>query len=114
MDSNDDSATVAVTPDLPLPRSRGLQRWAWLPFAMLASGRPEAIPLQHPSAERTRAQDAMRLAMVCVQLGLVLLVICQYQLESRTFFNVMALGFAGFVVHALLQLQYRLSLFVGL
>ena len=56
----------------------------------------------------------MRLAMVCVQLGLVLLVIYQYQLESRTFFNVMALGFAGFVVHALLPLQYRLSLFVGL
>jgi len=44
----------------------------------------------------------------------VLLVIYQFQLESRTFFNVMALGFAGFVVHALLPLPYRLPFFAGL
>src|SRR6266576_1417999 len=114
MDNVDDSKSVAVTPDQPLPRAHGASRWAWLPFAMPASSRPEATLLQLPNAERTGAQDAMRLAMVCVQLGLVLLVIYQYQLESRTFFNVMALGFVGFVVHALLPLQYRLSLFVGL
>ncbi len=42
-----------------------------------------------------------RLLWLCLQLGLVLLVIYPFQLESRRFFNVMALGFTGFVVHAL-------------
>src|SRR5437879_137796 len=114
MGTSNDSPSVAVMPDRSLTRARGSRSWTWLPFAVLASGGPKSIPLQRPSAERMGAQDAMRLAMVCVQLALVLLVIYQYQLESRTFFNVMALGFAGFVVHALLPLQYRLSLFVGL
>jgi len=114
MGTSNDSPSVAVTADRSEPRARGSRSSTWLPFAVLASGGPKSIPLQRASAERICAQVAMRLAMVCVQLGLVLLVIYQYQLESRTFFNVMALGFAGFVVHALLPLQYRLSLFVGL
>ncbi|HRD91192.1 MAG TPA: hypothetical protein PK752_23485, partial [Accumulibacter sp.] len=52
--------------------------------------------------------------LVCVELALMLLVISRYQLESRTFFNVMALGCGGFVIHALLPMQYRLGFFVGL
>jgi hypothetical protein len=53
---------------------------------------------------RARLDDvrgAARFALVCVELVLVLFVIWRYQLESRTFFDVMALGSAGFVVHAL-------------
>ena len=52
------------------------------------------------------------IALTSLQLALVLLVIYQYQLESRTFFRVMLLGAVGFVVHALLPLRYRLSFFV--
>jgi D-alanyl-lipoteichoic acid acyltransferase DltB (MBOAT superfamily) len=54
------------------------------------------------------------LALLVFQLGLVLLVVRQFQLESRTFFNVMVLGTAGFVIHALLPLRYRLPFFVAL
>ncbi len=55
-----------------------------------------------------------RLALVCVELALILLVIYRYELESRTFFHVMALGFGGFVIHALLPLRRRLGFFVAL
>jgi hypothetical protein len=52
------------------------------------------------------------ISLVTAQLGLALLVIHQFQLESRTFFHVMLLGGAGFVVHSLLPLRYRLPCFV--
>ena len=51
------------------------------------------------------------IALVALQLTLVLLVIEQFELESRTFFHVMLIGSAGFVVHALLPLKYRLAFF---
>jgi D-alanyl-lipoteichoic acid acyltransferase DltB (MBOAT superfamily) len=60
-------------------------------------------------ASQLRALGAI--AMVSCQLVLVLLVINQFQLENRTFFNVMLLGTVGFVVHALLPMQYRLPFF---
>jgi hypothetical protein len=41
----------------------------------------------------------------------VLLVIQQFQLESRTFFQIMLLGGVGFLVHSLLPLPYRLPFF---
>jgi hypothetical protein len=47
------------------------------------------------------------LAAVVVQLALALVVIWRFQLESRTFFNVMALVSAGFVVHAPLPSSSR-------
>jgi len=75
------------------------------------------VPSTHPRGSllaRASACGHCRLALVCVELALVLLVIYRYQLESRTFFNVLALGCAGFVVHALLPLQYRLAFFVAL
>jgi hypothetical protein len=52
------------------------------------------------------------IALVTGQLVLVLVVISEFQLESRTFFHVMLLGTAGFVVHSLLPLRYRLPFFV--
>jgi hypothetical protein len=60
------------------------------------------------------ASSLWRLALVVAQLGLVMLVVWRYQLESRTFFNVLALGCAGFCVHALLPLRFRLGMFVAL
>lgn len=58
-----------------------------------------------------QVRDLGTIAVVSIQLVLVLLVIHLFQLESRTFFHVMVLGTVGFVIHALLPLQYRLSFF---
>ena len=63
---------------------------------------PSAPP---PAAGLIEVRSAWRLALVCLELALVLWVVWRYQLESRTFFNVLALGCAGFVVHALLPLR---------
>lgn len=68
--------------------------------------------LGRPTQRRFR--DDLRLIVLCVELALALVVIRQYQLESRTFFNVMLLAFGGFVVHALLPWRFRLSFFAGL
>jgi hypothetical protein len=114
MNCGNDSASLEVKPNS-LPRARDCSnRWAWLLFSMIAPGRQNAIPLERPMAERMGVEDAKRMVLICFQLGLALHFIFQYQLESRTFFNVMAIGFAGFIVHALLPLQYRLSFFVAL
>ena len=45
---------------------------------------------------------------------LILLVVHQFQLESRTFFRVMVLASAGFVAHGLLPLRFRLPFFATL
>jgi len=58
-----------------------------------------------------RVRNLAGIALVSIQLALVLLVIHQFQLESRTFFRVMLIGAAGFVVHSLLPLQHRLPFF---
>lgn len=70
-------------------------------------------PRAHPVAERGWA-DSARTLVLLLQLGLALLVIHQYQLESRTFFYMMAVAVIGFAVHATLPLRYRLSFFVFL
>ena len=49
-----------------------------------------------------------------LQLGLVLLVVYQYQIESRTFFTVLALAVAGFPIHAMLPAKHRMPFFVAL
>ena len=68
-------------------------------------------PAVSASSAALQVREVGTIALISSQLVLVLLVINQFQLESRTFFNVMLLGTAGFVVHALLPLQYRLSFF---
>ena len=73
-------------------------------------GGPEASALA-PTSHEVRL---LPLLGVAAQLALVLLVVQRYQLESRTFFNVLALTFAGFTVHALLPLHHRLSFFAAL
>jgi hypothetical protein len=58
-----------------------------------------------------KLRDLPKVTLVAIQLVLALLVIERFQLESRTFFNVMLLGAAGFVLHAILPLRYRLGFF---
>ena len=58
-----------------------------------------------------RRAELLTVVTISLQLALVLLVVREYQLESRTFFNVMVLGAVGFVSHALLPLRLRLSFF---
>ncbi|MER2517009.1 MAG: hypothetical protein ABTR92_11535 [Candidatus Accumulibacter phosphatis] len=76
-----------------------------------ATTAPAALPT---AAAGMLAGSNWRLLLVCLELALMLLIISRYQLESRTFFNVMALGCGGFVIHALLPMQYRLGFFVAL
>ncbi len=61
-----------------------------------------------------RGSELRAVASVCLQLALVLLVVYQYRIESRTFFHVMALGAVGFAIHALLPLALRLPFFAFL
>ena len=93
-----DDRGAGPMPAIPDQSTRSSGLWAWLTFSSSAPG----------------LQDVGRLAIAGIQLALVLFIIRQYQLESRTFFNVMVLSFAGFVVHALLPLRYRPVFFVGL
>src|SRR5690554_3722946 len=76
--------------------------------------RGRLVTVLPPSSSRgssLSASERWTVAVVALQLLLMLAVIRQFQLESRTFFHVMALCTAGFVVHALLPVGYRLSFF---
>jgi D-alanyl-lipoteichoic acid acyltransferase DltB (MBOAT superfamily) len=70
------------------------------------------LPEARPAVDVYR--DPVRLLGITAQLGLALLLIRQFQLESRTFFHVATLAAGGFVVNALLPLRYRLPFFAGL
>jgi D-alanyl-lipoteichoic acid acyltransferase DltB (MBOAT superfamily) len=62
----------------------------------------------------TERRNLGTIGLILAQLLLALLVVRQFQIESRTFFQVMVLATAGFVIHALLPLSYRFSFFVVL
>jgi hypothetical protein len=53
-----------------------------------------------------------RFALLAIQLGLLLVVLRQFQIESAAFLRVAVLAFAGFFVHALLPRRWRLPFFV--
>ena len=61
-----------------------------------------------------RSDAVLRFVSIVLGLGLAVLLIQQYRIENRTFFYVAALAGAGFAVHALLPLSYRLLFFVSL
>jgi D-alanyl-lipoteichoic acid acyltransferase DltB (MBOAT superfamily) len=61
-----------------------------------------------------RSELILRFGSLVFGLGLAVLLIQQYRIENRTFFYVAALAGAGFAVHALLPLSYRLLFFVSL
>ncbi len=52
--------------------------------------------------------------LVMVQLGLVVLLFRQFQIESAAFIRLSVLAFAGFAIHAWLPLRYRLPFFAAL
>src|SRR5512138_895834 len=54
------------------------------------------------------------LLLIVCELGLLLLLLRQYQIENAAFLRLAVLAFSGFVIHALLPLQYRLTFFAGL
>jgi len=58
--------------------------------------------------------SAARLLVVLAQLGLLMLVLRQFQIESAAFLRLSLLAFAGFAVHAVLPLRYRLPFFLAL
>ena len=61
--------------------------------------------------EASRGAELIRLAVATLQLGLLVLLIRQFQIENATFFKLIQLTFAGFVIHGLLPLRFRLPFF---
>jgi D-alanyl-lipoteichoic acid acyltransferase DltB (MBOAT superfamily) len=55
-----------------------------------------------------------KLLVVVMQLVLLAFVLWQFQIESAVFFRLALLAFAGFVIHALLPVRYRLPFFLML
>ena len=53
-------------------------------------------------------------ALVLVQLGLVILLFRQFQIESAAFLRLSVLAFAGFAIHAWLPVPYRFPFFAAL
>jgi hypothetical protein len=60
-----------------------------------------------------RWQGIVKLIPIVLQLALAALVIKQFQLESRTFYNVFLLTAVAFPIHALLPLKYRMAFFTA-
>jgi D-alanyl-lipoteichoic acid acyltransferase DltB (MBOAT superfamily) len=58
--------------------------------------------------------SAVNFLIVLVQLGLLALVLQQFQIESAVFMRLALLAFAGFALHALLPLRFRLPIFLAL
>ena len=98
-------------------RAAGILHDLWLLISPRHAGRgaaeiPVTLAPAPPAGVTIRTAELGAVAGIALQLALVLLVVREYQLESRTFFNVMLLGAVGFVIHALLPLRLRLSFFV--
>lgn len=58
--------------------------------------------------------DLRHYLLVLGQIGLLALLVRQYQIESAAFLRLALLAFAGFAVHALLPLRHRLTFFLAL
>jgi D-alanyl-lipoteichoic acid acyltransferase DltB (MBOAT superfamily) len=56
----------------------------------------------------------LQFAIIAIQLALVLLVLRQFAIEGAVFVQLAAFAFAGFAIHALLPLRWRLPFFAGL
>src|SRR5262245_23076988 len=58
-----------------------------------------------------RWKEIWQFGIVIVQLGLLLVVLRQFQIESNAFLRVALLAFGGFVIHHLLPYRFRLPFF---
>src|SRR5438128_2502259 len=52
--------------------------------------------------------------VILLQLGLLTLLLRQFQIESAAFLRLALLAFGGFAIHAVLPMRYRLPFFLGL
>ena len=82
-------------------------------------GVDSAVAVMAPDAVKNRWRELTGITVgqflvLGLQLGLLALVIRQFHLESRAFYQISVLAFAGFLVHAVLPLRYRLPFFLGL
>jgi hypothetical protein len=70
----------------------------------------------HPAGEKSAPGriSLINYVVVLVQLGLLLLLLRQFQIESAAFLRLATLAFAGFAVHAWLPLRWRLPFFAAL
>ena len=53
----------------------------------------------------------LKVGAVAVELGLLILLVKAFKIESDAFFQLLILMLGGFVVHALLPLRYRMGFF---
>jgi D-alanyl-lipoteichoic acid acyltransferase DltB (MBOAT superfamily) len=74
----------------------------------------QAVTSAAGAGEESLRQHWARIGVVVAHLVLALVIIYRFQIESRTFFEVMLLATGGFVVNALMPLRYRLAFFVSL
>ena len=73
-----------------------------------------AVAAARGSAAADGRIGLLPLVIVLAQLGIVTIVLRQFQIESAAFLRLALLAFAGFAVHALLPLRYRLPFFLAL
>jgi hypothetical protein len=68
-------------------------------------------PALRPRSGRRSFADLAQFLAVTVQFGLIALVVQYWQLENQPLSRLMWLAFAGFVIHHILQLRFRLPFF---
>lgn len=75
-----------------------------------------SIAITEERAETSRASwtAAVRFLATLVQLGLIVLVIRQFEIEGAAFYRLSILTLVGFAIHAMLPLPYRMSFFLVL
>jgi len=75
---------------------------------------PTVTPPQTGAAPAERRGALWKTALVTAQLGLLLLAINRFLIESAAFRQIAAISVGGFVVHAALPVRYRLPFFLVL
>src|SRR3954447_13541290 len=64
--------------------------------------------------ERIEIRNLLRFLIMLIQLGAIVVILRQFQIESRAFREVAVLAFIGFAVHYFLPQKFRLSFFAAL
>jgi hypothetical protein len=72
-----------------------------------------AAPAPEPVVQQGKI-TVVRFLIVLAQLGLLTLVLRQFQIEGGAFIRLALLAFAGFAIHAWLPLRFRLPFFLAL
>jgi hypothetical protein len=59
-------------------------------------------------------RELVHLGIIAFQFGLIVLLVRAFQIESKAFLRLLALAFAGFLIHHFLPQRYRLGFFAAL